>query len=158
MGGIVVKKADRGDLRDLMVLTCEFLEDIASQAGMDGFMPDKQKIGEKLPEFLDMPDYAVFMAKSPKGHLLGFCTVFSVAVQIREEPYAILDKLYVRPAYRRRQIGHRLVEETKRFVRSCKGKRLQATLPAFFVMEGALAFFRAERFYETGGRKHKIAI
>lgn len=156
--GVVLKRADRGDLRDLLVLTCEFLEDVALQAGIAGFVPDRQKIEERLPEFLDMPDYAVFMAKSPKGHLLGFCTVFMMPVQIREEPYAILDKLYVRRDYRRRQIGHQLIEEAKRFSRSHKGKRLQATLPAFFIMEEAMAFFKAERFYETGGRKHKIAI
>ena len=155
---VVVNKADSGDLRDLVVLTCEFLEDVASQAGMAGFVPDDQKIREKLPEFLDMPDYAVFVARSPKGHPFGFCTVFRMPVQIREEPYAILDRLYVRRDYRRRQIGRLLVEEAKRFPRSCKGKRLQATLPAFFVMKEALAFFRAERFYETGGRKHKIAV
>ncbi len=155
---VVVGKADEGDLRDLVVLTCEFQEEIAWHAGLSGFVPDRQKIVEKLPEFLDMPDYAVFVAKSPKGHPLGFCTVFRMSVQIREEPYGILDKLYVRPDYRRRRIGHRLIEEAKRFVHVCKGKRLQATLSAFFPMEEAIAFFRAERFYETGGRKHKIAV
>ena len=68
---VVVNKADSSDLRDLVVLTCEFLEDVASQAGMAGFVPDDQKIREKLPEFLDMPDYAVFVARSPKGHPFG---------------------------------------------------------------------------------------
>ena len=58
---VVVNKADSSDLRDLVVLTCEFLEDVASQSGMAGFVPDDQKIREKLPEFLDMPDYAVFV-------------------------------------------------------------------------------------------------
>ncbi len=155
---VVVGKADGDDLRNLVVLTCEFLEEIALHAGISGFAPDRQKIVEKLPEFLDMPDYAVFLAKSPKGHPVGFCTVFRMPVQIREEPYAILDKLYVRPDYRRRRIGHQLIEEAKRFARTSKGKRLQATLSAFFAMEEAIAFFRAERFYETGGRKHKIAV
>ena len=69
---VVVNKADSSDLRDLVVLTCEFLEDVASQAGMAGFVPDDQKIREKLPEFLDMPDYAVFVARSPKGHFVRF--------------------------------------------------------------------------------------
>lgn len=156
--GAVLKKADKSNLRDLVVLTCEFLEDIALQAGIDGFVPDRQKIEEKLPEFLDMPDYAVYMATSPKGHLLGFCTVFQMPVQIREEPFAILDKLYVRRDYRRRQIGHQLIEEAKRFSRSRKCKRLQATLSAFFDMEEAIAFFKAERFYKTGGRKQKISV
>ena len=79
-------------------------------------------------------------------------------VQIREEPFAILEKLYVRPDYRRRRIAHQLLEDAKRFARSRKCRRLQVTLSAFFVLEDALAFFNAERFYETGGRKHKIAL
>ena len=155
---VVVQRADRSDLRDLVVLTCEFLEEIALYAGKREFVPDRTRMEEKLSGFLDMPDYAVFMARSPKAHPLGFCTVFPMPVQLREEPYAILDKLYVRRDYRRRQIGHTLVGEAKRFVRSSKCRRLQLTMSAFFVLDTALAFFRAEGFYETGGRKHKIAV
>lgn len=155
---VVVQRADRSDLRDLVVLTCEFLEEIALHAGKGGFVPDRAMMEEKLSGFLEMSDYGVFIARSPKAHPLGFCTIFPMPVQIREEPYAILDKLYVRRDYRRRQIGHTLVGEAKRFARFCKCRRLQLTLSAFFVLDKALAFFRAERFYETGGRKHKIAI
>ena len=158
MSNVVVSRADERDVRDLMVLTSEYLQEMAQIAGRGEFVPDRGKIGEKLAEFLDMPDYAVFVARSPKGHPLGFATVFQMPVQIREEPFAILDKLYVRPDYRRRRIAHQLLEDAKRFARSRKCRRLQATLSAFFVQEAALAFFNAERFYETGGRKHKIAL
>lgn len=60
---VVVNKADSSDLRDLVVLTCEFLEDVASQAGMAGFVPDDQKIREKLPEFLGYARLCCFCGK-----------------------------------------------------------------------------------------------
>lgn len=158
MSNAVISRADESDIRDLVVLTSEYLQEVARAAGRGGFVPDREKIGEKLAEFLDMPDYAVFVARSPKGHPLGFVTAFQMPVQIREEPFAILERLYVRPDYRRRLIAHQLLEDVKRFARSRKCRRLQVTLSAFFVLEDALAFFAAEKFYETGGRKHKIAL
>ncbi len=155
---VVIRKAVSSDLHNVVILTCEFFKEIASFSGRRDFTPNQQKIKDMLSDFLGMLDYAVFIAESPKKHPLGFCTVFQMPVQIREEPYAILDKLYVRQDYRRRQIGHQLIENAKRFTRSCKGKRLQITMPAFFVMKDALAFFKAERFYETGGRRLKIVV
>lgn len=158
MSNAVISRAGENDIRDLVVLTSEYLQEVASAAGRSGFVPDREKIGEKLAEFLDMPDFAVFVARSSKGHPLGFVMAFQMPVQIREEPFAILERLYVRPDYRRRRIAHQLLEDAKRFARSRKCRRLQVTLSAFFVLEDALAFFNAEKFYETGGRKHKIAL
>lgn len=153
-----VTRATENDVGELVLLTSEFWHEVALEAGLSGFASRREAIGNELREFLADPDYAVFIARSCRGHPLGFCTVFPMVVQLREEPFAILDKLYVRRDYRRRKIGHALVEEAKRFTRLVKCKRLQATLPAFFMLDEALAFFRAERFYETGGRKHKIAV
>ena len=155
---VVIERADESQLRDVIRLTSGFWNEVAFHAGLRGFESDSGKIEEELRQFLDMPDYAVLMATTPKAHPLGFVTVFQMPVQLREEPYAILDKLYVRPDYRRRKIGHRLVEEARFFARSRKCKRLQATFPAHFTLPDALAFFREEGFYETGGRKHKVAI
>ncbi len=155
---VVIQRADEPKLRDLIRLTRQFWDEVAFCAGLTGFAADGEKIGEELREFLDMPDYAVLMATTPKGHPLGFVSVFQMPVQLREEPYAILDKLYVHPDYRRRKIGHQLVEEAKVFARSRKCKRMQSTLSAYFPLPEAVAFFKAERFYETGGRKHKVAI
>ena len=95
MSNAVISRAGESDIRDLVVLTSEYLQEVAQLAGRSGFVPDRERIGEKLAEFLDMPDYAVFVARSPKGHPLGFATVFQMPVQIREEPFAILEKLYV---------------------------------------------------------------
>ncbi len=153
-----VTRATERDIGELVLLTSEFWHEVAVQAGLAGFVSRREAVGNELREFLTDPDYAVFIARSHRGHPLGFCTVFPMAVQLREEPFAILDKLFVRRDYRRRKIGHALVDEAKRFTRVGKGKRLQATMPAFFTLDEALAFFRAERFYETGGRKHKIAV
>ena len=155
---VEVTRATESDVGELVLLTSEFWHEVAMRAGLAGFASRRQAIECELREFLTDPDYAVFVARSRRGHPLGFCTVFPMAVQLREEPFAVLDKLYVRRDYRRRRIGHALVEEAKRFTRLCKGKRLQATLSAFFTLDEALAFFRAERFYETGGRKHKIVV
>lgn len=155
---VVIKRADEPQLRDLIRLMTEFWNEMATSASLNAFKADPKWIEEELSRFLDMPDYAVLLATTPKGHPLGFVTVFQMEVQLREEPYAILDKIYVRQEYRRRKIGHQLVEEAKFFAKSRKCKRLQSTFSAYFTLPDALAFFRAEKFYETGGRKHKIAL
>ena len=155
---VVVERIDADRFDDLNVLLREFQREMAGMAGYPDFEPDVELNDLKLREFLDMPDYGVFLATTPKGHLLGFCTVFPMPVGIREEKFAVLDRIYVRPDFRRRQIGHQLLDQAKRFARSCKCQRLQMTMSAFFPLEAATAFFDAEKFYKTGGRKHKIAL
>jgi len=155
---VVVERIDSGGFNDLNVLLKEFQKEMSGLAGYPDFEPDSELNSQKESEFLDMPDYGVFMAKTVKGHLLGFCLVFPMPVGIREERYAVLDRIYVRPDFRRRQIGHELLDQAKRFARSCKCQRLQLTMSAFFPLDGAEAFFDAEKFYRTGGRKHKIAL
>ncbi len=113
---------------------------------------------ECLEDFLDMPDYGVFLAKTPKGHLLGYCAAFPMQVGLREERFAILDQIYVRADFRRQHIGHELLVQAKHFARSCKCLRLQLTMSAFFRQETAVNFFDSEKFYRTGGRKHKISL
>lgn len=154
----VIRRADAGRFHDMNILLVEFQREMAGLAGYPGFEPDAERNDRRLHDFLDMPDYGAFLATTPKGHLLGFCTVFPMPAGIREEKYAVLDRIYVRPDFRRRQIGHQLLEQAKRFAHSCRCQRLQATMSAFFPLEEATAFLDAEKFYRTGGRKHKIAL
>ncbi len=154
----VVERIDTDRFDDLNILLKEFQQEIARLAGYPDFEPDPELNHQKLHEFLDMPDYGVFLATTPKGHLLGFCSVFPMPVGIREEKFAVLERIYVRPGFRRRQVGHQLLNQAKRFARACKCQRLQMTMSAFFPLDDAAAFFDAEKFYKTGGRKHKIAL
>lgn len=155
---VVVERIDADRFDDLNVLLREYQREMAELAGYPDFEPDSELNSQKLREFLNMPDYGVFLATTLKGHLLGFCSVFPIPVGFREEKYAVLDQIYVRPDFRRKQIGHQLLDQAKRFARSCKCQRLQMTMSAFFPLEAATAFFDMEKFYKTGGRKHKIAL
>ncbi len=154
----VVARVDTDRLDDFAVLLGEYQREVEALAGYVGFEPDTELTRERLDAMLSMPDYGAFIAQTPKGHLLGFCALFPMPVGLREERFAILDRLYVRPEFRRSGVARQLVAEAKRFAKSCKCQRLQATLPAAFPLDSAEAFFDAEKFYRTGGRKHKIAL
>lgn len=154
----VITRCSSDDFNDLVVLVREFQKEIAELAGCIDFEPDMDLNAERLGDFLDMPDYGVFLAKTPKGHLLGYCSVFPMQVGIREERFAILDQIYVRSDFRRQKIGHDLLAQAKHFARSCKCLRLQLTMSAFFRQDTAVSFFDSEKFYKTGGRKHKISL
>ncbi len=154
----VITRCTSEDFNDLVVLVREFQKETASLAGYPDFEPDMELNSVRLEDFLDMPDYGVFMAKTPKGHLLGYCSVFPMQVGIREERFAILDQIYVRADFRRQKVGHDLLAQAKHFARSCKCLRLQLTMSAFFKQETAVSFFDSEKFYRTGGRKHKISL
>lgn len=155
---MIIERIDLNQIDDIKILLKEFQQEIAKIAGYHDFIPDLELNDRKLREFLDMPDYGVFLARSAKGHLLGFSVAFPMSVGIREEKFTILDQIYVRPNFRRRKIGHQLLEQVKYFARSYKCQRLQLTMSAFFSLSSAVAFFSTEKFYQTGGRKYKIAL
>lgn len=154
---VVVSQANVNDLKDLVVLTKEYCQLIKKASHQDDFA-DENKIKEELNEWINHPDYGAFIARTAKGHLLGFCVIFPMEVAIRQEKFAILDRLYVRDAFRRRGVASALLMQAKRFVKALKCQRLQVTFSAFYDLPEGKAFFKACGFYETAGRKRKIAI
>jgi GNAT superfamily N-acetyltransferase len=75
-----------------------------------------------------------------------------------EGAFGTIPELYVRPDYRTRKLGRRLVNEAKAFGATRGWKRLEVTTPPLPQFDRTLAFYEREGFSVAGGRKLKTLL
>jgi GNAT superfamily N-acetyltransferase len=153
-----IRRAVPDDARQVAVLAGEALNEMMSMIGKSGF---RFRLAEMIAEraaFLECGEYAIYIASTPRGHPLGFLTLFESQANHISDPFGTVAELYVRPEYRRRGIGHWLLEQAKSHARSHRWTSLQLAMPASVQPGGALAFFERKRFADAGGRKMKLAL
>ena len=129
-----------------------------SAIGTSGFRFRLAEAVVEREEFLEWDEYVVLIARSPRGHPLGFITLFEHQAHYLGDPFGMVAELYVRPEYRRRRIAHRLMEQAKSHARSHRWKHLQLAMPAPVQLGEALTFFERERFVNAGDRKMMLVL
>ena len=154
---IQIDKATLNDVHDLATLIGEYRSEMIALSGRFGFEFQINHEKTILDEFLANPDYAVFLARSVRGHPLGYLTVFE-SIPYRDDPYGILEQIYVRSFYRRRRIAHRLFQKTRQFAEEKHWRRLLATLPRTILLDPVHAFFEKQGFTNSAKRKQWLLI
>lgn len=154
---VEIHKAEKKDIHDLAVMIGEYRAEMTSLAGFSDFDYQIQEEKSVLEDFLDNADYAVFIARSVRGHPLGYLTIFE-SHPYRDEPDGILEQLYVRSFYRQRRIAHRIFREVKKFAGEKRWRRIVATLPTFLPVDAVMAFFEKQGFSNARQRKQWFLI
>lgn len=141
---IEVHPVTQDNVRDLLVLRNEFRTEIVALSGQT---PQTQIADEKeqIMDFLQNPDYFVLMAKSVRGHPLGFITIFESLPYLPDKD-GIISEIYVRDFYRRRKIGKKLLTNTIQLATEKKWRRLLITMPMDISFEAAKSFFAKQEF------------
>lgn len=151
----VILAATPKDLREVVKLVGEFRNEILHALGHGGFRFDPAETAAERGEFLEHADYVILIARSPRGHPIGFATVFEQKTQY-EGAHGVLTEIYVRPEFRRRGVANGLVAQARAHARSRRWSRLELTLPPTSGLEGALAFLESKRFTDAGGNKRRL--
>lgn len=154
---VAIQRAAPGDIRDLAVMTGEYQAEMLAVAGMAHHDFQLRETEEKLREFLDHADYAVLLARTVRGHPLGYVTVFE-SLPYSKDTHGIIGQIYVRPFYRRRRIARRLLEETRKLATENHWRRLMVTFPLAFRLEAALALFEKQGFGTPGQLKQWLLV
>jgi|GEM_PF-2063731 len=147
-----IQRAGLGDVRDIAVLTGEYQAEMASLAGvteMDFLLKEMETM---LGEFLDNVDYTVLIARSVRGHPLGYVTVFE-SQPYSDAPHGIIDRIYVRPFYRQRRIARRLLNAARDLAGEKRWRRLLVTFPTALSVDAARVLFEKQGFRDPGQRK-----
>lgn len=154
---IQIDKATQKDVHDIATMMGEYRSEMIALTGRlhYEFQIHKEKI--ILEEFLDNTDYAVFLARSVRGHPLGYLTVFE-SIPYLKDSYGILEQLYVRPFYRQRRIAKRLLQKVCQFAEEKHWRRLLVTLPRTFPIEAFNVFLEKQTFANAGKRKQWLLI
>lgn len=153
---IEIQRAQISDVRDIAVMTGEYQAEIMALAGYD-FQFQSQEKETALRDFLDNADYAVLVARTVRGHPLGYVTVFETQPYF-DDPQGIIEQIYVRPFYRQRRIARRLIAETRLLAQKRRWRRLMVTFPLAFHLDAARAFFEKQGFTDSGSRRQWLRV
>ncbi|MCE4614421.1 MAG: GNAT family N-acetyltransferase [Desulfurococcales archaeon] len=104
---VVVREAGRGDLEEFIDLYAEFYSDLRLRQGLK--QHSREKYRGDVEKYLSRDK--VFLAETDRGEAIGF-----IRVSEREGCYWI-EELYVKPMYRGKGVGRRLVEKAENYIK-----------------------------------------
>ncbi len=154
---IRIDRATLKDVHDIAVMMGEYRSEMTALAGCHDFEFRINEEKRRLKDFLDNPDYAVFLARSVRGHPLGYLTVFE-SIPYPDDTDGILEQLYVRPFYRQRKIARRLFQEVCQFAGEKHWRRILVTLPGTLSPDPVNTFLEKQGFANSRQRKQWFLI
>jgi len=153
-----IQKAMANDAQEVAAMVGELLAEIMNAIGVQAFNFDLAETTSRLQDFLSREKYFVFVARSESGKPAGFIALYESYALYAEGAFGTIPELYVRPEYRRNELGLRLVSHGKSFGSSRGWTRLEVTTPPLPQFDRTLAFYEREGFAISGGRKLKVSL
>lgn len=153
-----IQRATVTNAHEIAIMVGELLHEIMSAIGIQAFNFDLDETTARLEDFIDQEKYFVFVAKGDHASPVGFIALYESYALYAEGAFGTIPELFVRPEFRSKDIGRRLIEQAKSFGDSRAWKRLEVTTPPLPQFDKTLAFYEKEGFTITGGRKLKIAL
>jgi GNAT superfamily N-acetyltransferase len=155
---ITIHRATVNDALEIAVMVGELLNEIMTTIGINVFNFSLDETKARLHDFIDREKYFVFVAQNGNVGPVGFIALFEGHALYAEGAFGIIPELFVRPEFRSKNVGLRLVEQAKTFGSSRGWKRLEVTTPPLPQFDKTLAFYEREEFAITGGRKLKVVL
>jgi GNAT superfamily N-acetyltransferase len=152
-----IRAATVQDVPQIAEMVGELLAEIMDAIGVQAFNFDLAATVERLRDFIGQEKYFVFAAWDGESPV-GFIALCESCALYAEGAFGTIPELYVRPAYRSKELGFRLLSQAKAFGRERGWKRLEVTTPPLPQFDQTLAFYEREGFAITGGRKLKVAL
>lgn len=154
---IRITQAGSSDAPIVAELVGELLQEIMAAIGAEAFGFSQAETEARARGWLTDGIYTVLLARNGEA-TLGFLALVESRALYAEGSFGTIPELYVRPAFRSRQVGAMLMAEAKRLARSRGWTRLEVTTPPLPQFERTLAFYEREGFGISGGRKMKADL
>ncbi len=135
----------------------ELLSEIMREINSPAFDFDHSSTIGRLEDFLERGIYDGAVAFSD-DQAIGFATVYESHSLYGCGAYGTIPELYVRPEYRSRGVGAKLVSELRKLAGERGWTMLEVTTPPLPEFDRTLEFYQRAGFVITGGRKLKIKV
>ncbi|MEW8626536.1 MAG: GNAT family N-acetyltransferase [Candidatus Thiodiazotropha sp.] len=155
---ITIHSATVSDAQDLAVLVDELLTEISEAIGVQAFKYNLEETAINAKNLIEQKKYFVFVARTDYEKSVGFIALSESYALYTGGTFGTIPELYVRPEYRSRSAGLRLLSQAKDFGRSIGWKRLEVTTPPLPQFDKTLAFYEREGFAISGGRKLRFEL
>ena len=114
---IVIDQAEPRDLPDVLDLWAELMVFTANYNSHYGLVENSKRVQESyMKAFFDSNTATIFVARDA-GRIVAFTNVYITKPAPVFEPHVlgVIENIYVRPEYRRRHIGLKLVERSHQY-------------------------------------------
>lgn len=135
----------------------ELLDEIMNALGVRAFNFDLGETTARTREFLESGKYFVLLARAGREEA-ALLTLYESYALYAEGAFGTIPELYVRPAYRSKGVGRRLVAAARELGAERGWKRLEVTTPPLPAFDRTLKFYERAGFSVTGGRKLKTGL
>ena len=132
----------------------ELLHEIMRVIDTPAFDFDHDETATRLTQFITTGIYDGFVALDG-DEAVGFATVYQSHSLYGNGAYGTIPELYVRPEYRSRKIGNRLLSALVDNAKHKGWTMLEVTTPPLPGFDRTLEFYQRSGFTITGGRKLK---
>ena len=150
-----IETAQRHEIHVVLALIQELLAELGSE-GQEFAHIDRGKLLTEIGGNLDSGRFMALLAKDESGTAVGVLTLSQSFALYAGGEYGTIDEMYVRPAYRCRGIGGRLVDAAVAEARERRWFRLDVTGPEDERAERAVDFYRRRGFEFTGPKLRRI--
>src|SRR5690606_22977087 len=125
--------------------------------GRHAFRFDLAEAQQRLHVYLSNGTYQAFIAIDEaiegKAQAVGFIAAYESHAIYAGGAFGTIPEFYVRPEYRQRGTGKRLLAAIRALGTQHGWTRLEVTTPPLPEFQAVLAYYEKERFAVTGGRK-----
>ena len=156
---IKIVPIEKSDYNDLSFMVGELLNEIMIKIDDNAFNYNQTDTSKRIEELIALDKYWVFMAKDLKsGENIGFASMYESYALYSEGAYGTIPELYVRPKWRSKSTGNRLLNTVENFAKSKNWHRVEVTTPPLPEFDRTLEFYKRNGFEISGGKKLKINI
>ena len=156
---VKIEIADASEIRIVLTLINELLAELGEEG--DEFLGiDREKLERDIRRDLASSEawgrFIPLLAKDEDGTPLGVLTLSETFAIYAGGAYGVIDEMYVRPAYRCRGVGTRLVEEAMTIARRRRWFRVDVTGPEGQDEAPAVDFYEKLGFEFTGKKLRRL--
>lgn len=159
MGEVDITRATGADADTIAALVNELLAEIMDAIGERVFDYDRDVAAQQAQQLISGEKYWAFLARDATTNApVGLVTLYESYALYTQGAYGTIPELYVRPDWRAHGVGKQLLAHAVTFAHTRGWHRLEVTTPPLPQSERTLAFYQANGFTISGGRKLKFNV
>lgn len=156
---IEIHPIKENEYHELSVMIGELLNEIMEKTGNKFFNFNRDKTEKCAVDFVSKGKYWVFIAKETKTNaIVGFVSLYESYALYSEGAYGTMPELYVKPNWRSKLVGQKLLSQVKDFAKEKSWSRVEVTTPPLPEFARTLKFYQENGFEISGGKKLKANI
>ncbi|GJL67340.1 MAG: acetyltransferase [Nitrospirales bacterium] len=155
----IIRQATVRDAETVAHLIKQLLEEIMRETNMPSFDVNVELMHTQARQYIASEQYVVFLAiLEGREELLGLVSVCECCALYAGGTFGVIPECYVRPTFRSKGIGGKLMAAVKDYGKEKNWKRLEVTTPPLPTFQRTLSFYQQVGFDVSGGRKLKVSL